>query len=103
MTCWNMFIQVTNCRLVLAGDTAQLPPVGLSISPALEAEVIEGEGFGVHPYVLTEVVRQAAGSGILACATQIRRYIEQGNPSGFLQLNLDGFSDVIRISGADLD
>jgi exodeoxyribonuclease V len=92
----------TNCRLVLAGDTAQLPPVGLSISPALEVEVIEGEGFGVYHYVLTEVVRQAAGSGILACATQIRKYIEQGNTSGFFQLNLGSFSDVVRLSGAEL-
>ncbi len=91
-----------NCRLILAGDTAQLPPVGLSLSPALEADIIEGEGFGIYQYTLREVVRQAAGSGILACATQIRKYIEQGNPSGFLPLELDGFHDVIRISGADL-
>ena len=92
----------TNCRLVLAGDTAQLPPVGLSISPALEAEILKEEGFNVFHYVLTDVVRQAAGSGILACATQIRRYIEHGNPSGYYPVTGNGFSDVIRISGADL-
>lgn len=92
----------TNCRLVLAGDTAQLPPVGLSLSPALEAAVLEEEGFGVQQYVLTEVVRQAAGSGILSCATLIRKNIEKNDVSGFFDLKLAGYADVIRISGGDL-
>lgn len=91
-----------NCRLILTGDTAQLPPVGWSLSPALEAGSFLHEGFDVAEYILTEVVRQAAGSGILSCATQIRQLIEQNTFAGFFQLNLNLFDDVIRVSGEDL-
>jgi hypothetical protein len=86
MICWNMFIQEQTADWFWPAIQRSLPPVGLSISPALEAEILKEEGFSVNHYVLTEVVRQAAGSGILACATQIRRYIEHGNPSGFFPL-----------------
>lgn len=91
-----------NCRLVLAGDTAQLPPVGLAISPALEAETLMHYGFGVKEYELKEVVRQAADSGILSCATQIRETIEEGKARGFIKFDIDSFPDVERISGEDL-
>ena len=91
-----------NCRLVLVGDTAQLPPVGLAISPALEAETLKYYGFGVKEYELKEVVRQAADSGILSCATQIRENIDAGKSSGFMKFDIDAFSDVERISGEDL-
>jgi exodeoxyribonuclease V len=92
----------TNCHLILAGDMAQLPPVGLSISPALEKSFLQRHGFMVKEYVLNEVVRQAADSGILSCATQIRKYIESGNCTGFFPLETDGFPDVARISGENL-
>jgi exodeoxyribonuclease V len=92
----------TNCRLVLAGDSAQLPPVGLSISPALDPEVFKHEGFVVRQFLLTQVVRQAANSGILTCATQIRKKIQSGKFSEFFTLNIDGFSDIERCSGAEL-
>lgn len=91
-----------NCRLVLVGDTAQLPPVGLAISPALEAETLKYYGFGVKEFELKEVVRQAADSGILSCATQIRQTIEKGESSGFIQFDIENFDDVERISGEDL-
>jgi exodeoxyribonuclease V len=92
----------SNCRLIMSGDTAQLPPVGFSISPALEADRLKEHGFSVKEYILTEVVRQSSGSGILSCATQIRNLIEQGNPKGFLTFPADVFTDVIRISGEEL-
>ena len=59
-----------NCRLVLVGDTAQLPPVGLSISPALEVASLEEYGFSVKWVELTEVVRQAEGGAFhgLGCS-----------------------------------
>ena len=92
----------TNCRLILSGDTAQLPPVGLSISPALEAFRLKEHGFNVQEYILTEVVRQSSSSGILSCATQIRQCIEQSKQNGFLLLHPENFTDVVRISGEEL-
>ena len=93
-----------NCRLVLVGDVAQLPPVGLNISPALDAVVLIDHGFGVKEYELTEVVRQETGSGILHNATIIRNIIT--NPEkgvhGFFKIEKDIFRDIITISGAEL-
>ncbi|WP_340113826.1 ATP-dependent DNA helicase [Maribellus mangrovi] len=92
-----------NCRLILVGDTAQLPPVGLDISPALEAFTLENYGFSVVETELTDVVRQVEGSGILTNATEIRNRIGAGEgESGFFPIDLDPFEDIIRISGADL-
>lgn len=92
-----------NCRLILVGDTAQLPPVGLSISPALEAAVLVGYGFGVREIELTDVVRQAEDSGILNNATEIRNIIsDDAHYEGFFPIETEGFEDVIKISGAEL-
>ncbi len=91
-----------NCRLVLVGDTAQLPPVGLTLSPALDASTLKLHGFGVREYELTDVVRQAQGSGILSCATQIREHINEKTGMGFFPLHIHSFPDVVRISGGDL-
>lgn len=92
-----------NCRLVLVGDTAQLPPVGLDISPALEIAALESYGFSVKMVELTDVVRQAEDSGILSNATQIRGKIGGEIPAkGFFPINLRGFNDIERISGAEL-
>jgi exodeoxyribonuclease-5 len=92
-----------NCRLVLVGDTAQLPPVGLNISPALETASLENYGFSVKMVELTDVVRQAEGSGILSNATQIRNRIGSETPeSGFFSVELRDFDDIERISGAEL-
>jgi exodeoxyribonuclease-5 len=92
-----------NCRLVLVGDTAQLPPVGLSISPALETASLENYGFSVKMVELTDVVRQAEGSGILNNATKIRNRIGGETPeSGFFPVELRNFDDIERISGAEL-
>ncbi len=92
-----------NCKLILVGDTAQLPPVGLSVSPALEAYTLESGGFSVREMELSDVVRQAEGSGILTNATDIRTIIaSQDYPEGFFNIELKSFDDISRISGADL-
>ncbi len=92
-----------NCRLVLVGDTAQLPPVKLNISPALEVASLEYYGFSVKEVELKEVVRQAEGSGILFNATEIRKLIGVFNPgSGFFPIEINSFPDVERVSGEEL-
>lgn len=90
-----------NNRLVLIGDIAQLPPVGLEISPALDAHWLRAEyHLEVYEAALTEVMRQAEKSGILWNATQIRNLIGTGGICPGLQV--DGFPDVYRITGAEL-
>jgi exodeoxyribonuclease-5 len=92
-----------NCRLVLVGDTAQLPPVSLNISPALERDMLEHYGFGVDEYELKEVVRQEQDSGVLFNATQIRsRITNEEQQFGFFPLAMKSFSDVQKINGGDL-
>ena len=61
-----------NCRMILVGDCAQLPPVGEEEAPALHAEVLEAMGLKVYECDLREVLRQSQDSGILANATYIR-------------------------------
>ncbi len=91
------------CRLVLVGDTAQLPPVGIPVSPALDKSTLERYGFGVIDRELREVVRQDLKSGILANATMIRERIsaEELN-EGFFPLKMNGYADVERIQGNEL-
>ena len=60
------------CRLMLMGDTAQLPPVGEEESPALSVSLLESYGLHVYEQTLTQVMRQLSESGILYCATRIR-------------------------------
>ncbi len=87
----------TDCRLILMGDAAQLPPVGLDASPALSASFMNGFG-GVSYVELTTVVRQAADSGILRNATGLRQML----PYSSGPLTLSVFPDVRRISGGEL-
>ena len=91
-----------DCRLILMGDRAQLPPVGLDISPALDSSFMDNFG-GVQYATLTTVVRQAAESGILQNATALRTRIASGEE--FFegpQLDVRGREDIVRISGGDL-
>lgn len=93
----------TNCKLIFIGDTAQLPPVGLDISPALDFEYLKASySFKVDWYELTEVVRQTEHSGILTNATIIRNQIknEKEAKPNFV---LDNFKDVIRLGGDELE
>ncbi|MFZ4860617.1 ATP-dependent DNA helicase [Sphingobacterium sp. Mn56C] len=92
-----------NCTLMLVGDTAQLPPVGLVKSPALDADYISME-FGLHvfTYELTDVVRQDKNSGILYNATKIRNEIrfDDENPTySFPKFVTQGFRDIYRMNG----
>ena len=93
-----------DCRMVLIGDAAQLPPVGMEASPALARSRMDGFG-GVRYCELTTVVRQASGSGILANATMLRQRISSAYPEDTfddIRFRLDGFDDIERISGGDL-
>ncbi len=91
----------SQCRLVLVGDTAQLPPVGLDMSPALNRECLEGFGYRVREIELTDVVRQAEDSGILYNATSIRNLISDGLED-YPRFNFDAFPDITMISGDEL-
>lgn len=92
----------TGCRLMLVGDTAQLPPVGEGESPALVPEVLKGYGLDVSVSQLTEVVRQAHDSGILWNATELRRYIAAEEFAAFPRVRVDGFSDIRVVPGNEL-
>ncbi len=90
-----------NCRLILIGDTAQLPPVGQEQSPALDRQQLASHGLTVSECELTEVVRQSEESGILHDATIVRHLImEQQSIYPILQTN--PFPDVERITGGNL-
>ncbi|TKG95845.1 DUF2075 domain-containing protein [Puteibacter caeruleilacunae] len=92
-----------NCRLILIGDTAQLPPVGLTISPALDATELEYYDKEVFQCELTDVIRQAHESGILWNATTIREQISEGDfYPGYFPIELEGYDDIVKLSGADL-
>ncbi len=91
-----------NCKLILVGDSAQLPPIGSIESPALDASRLSQRfGLTAASIELTEVMRQAAESGILMNATAIRDQI-RSNTFSFPKFKLDGFNDVERIDGYDL-
>lgn len=89
-----------NCKLILIGDTAQLPPIGVDKSPALDAQYIAAN-FGKEPQSisLTQVIRQSEHSGILYNATTIRSLLENED----IRLpDLQEFEDVVRIDGSTL-
>ncbi|MCR5454995.1 MAG: AAA family ATPase [Bacteroidales bacterium] len=94
----------SNCRLILVGDSGQLPPVGSPFSPALDVGELGCYGMGVGKSSLGDVVRQAEGSGILSNATMLRRLLAQTAPGqkAVPQLVANGFADIERISGATL-
>ena len=89
------------CRLLLLGDTAQLPPVGEELSPALSAEYLRGMGLDVTRVELTQVMRQTEGSGILSNATMLRNLIAQGADC-LPSLRLKGFPDISVVTGENL-
>jgi exodeoxyribonuclease V len=90
-----------NCRLIFIGDTAQLPPVGLDISPALNKEVVEEYNLEVEEVFLSDVVRQAAESGILFNATEVRNMVSS-KKAETPKIKLTGYPDIRRIGGAEM-
>ncbi|HLN56532.1 MAG TPA: AAA family ATPase [Bacteroidales bacterium] len=91
----------TDCRLILVGDTAQLPPVGSVVSPALDSSSVSEYGFGVISCELRQVVRQSENSGVLMNATRIRQQIASNE---LVKPSLDclNYKDTVRLKGEDL-
>lgn len=91
-----------NCRLLLIGDKAQLPPVGEQESPALRFDVLQGYGLHVYECDLNEVLRQSQHSGILWNATTIRQMISRNTATQLPKIRLEGFADISIVSGDEL-
>ncbi|MEZ4837941.1 ATP-dependent RecD-like DNA helicase [Flavobacterium sp.] len=87
-----------NCKMLLLGDTAQLPPVHLEVSPALDIETLQRsyhkELFQIE---LDEVMRQEENSGILYNATLLREILKEHFIDSF-QFTLNGFKDIVRLT-----
>ena len=95
--------QGQNCRLLLIGDRAQLPPVGEEESPALSAEVLRGYGMRVYETDLNQVLRQSEDSGILWNATMIRNlWCGEADMVSLPKIRFQGFSDVRVVTGDEL-
>lgn len=91
-----------NCKLMLVGDTAQLPPVGSAKSPALDKKILSEQfRLTVFGYELTDVVRQEKQSGILYNATQLRELIRK-EKQVFPKFKLKGYKDIFRMTGERL-
>lgn len=91
-----------NCRVMLIGDSAQLPPVGEAESPALQSEMLRCYGLHVYEADLNEVLRQAAQSGILWNATMIRAMITHDELTQLPRIRLRGFADICVVPGDEL-
>lgn len=97
----------SHCRLMLIGDTAQLPPVGASESPALDLDYLSSIAqLKIHHYQLTEVVRQDSLSGILLNATLLRQQIAQlypEEPPDMPLFDITDYDDIMRLGGEELE
>ena len=89
------------CRLILLGDTAQLPPVGQVRSPALDEEYLRRYGYPVYSCELTHVVRQVEESGVLFNATRLRNAMQE-NPLPVPSIAWRRFPDVNLVGGDEL-
>lgn len=96
-----------NCRMLLIGDKAQLPPVGEDESPALMADVLRCYGMKVYECDLNQVLRQrplegGQRSGILWNATMIRQMITHDEMTGLPRIRFEGFADIQSVPGDEL-
>ena len=71
------------CSILFLGDDAQLPPVGSTLSPALDNDFLAGYGLSISSFTLTTVARQALDSGILSNATAVRQQITDSSPFSY--------------------
>ena len=86
------------CKLLLIGDSAQLPPVGLDISPAMDYDILKNSfNLTMATYEMKEVMRQALDSGILHNATEIRNLISANSQYNLPLLDINNFSDIVKI------
>lgn len=90
------------CRMILLGDTAQLPPVGCRESPAMSVAILKSFSLRVTKAVMTKVVRQRRRSGILYNATKLRKNMLL-TPLPEPELVIDRFPDVVSVSGEELE
>lgn len=88
-------------KLILIGDNAQLPPISLDRSPALDVPYMEGYG-PVEWVSMKSVVRQELESGILYNATLLRKAIALEETGSFPKLQVKGYNDVESINGGEL-
>lgn len=87
-----------NCKMILVGDTAQLPPVGMDVSPALDMDKLSMNYNMEVPHIeLDEVMRQEEKSGILFNATELREILKSHFIDTF-QFHLRGFKDIVRLT-----
>ena len=91
-----------NCRMILMGDAAQLPPIGEEQSPALSSNFMEGYGLKVYECRLNNVLRQSEESGILYNATLIRTHIMRDELTQLPQIHFDMFADIEVVPGNEL-
>lgn len=90
------------CYLLLLGDTAQLPPVGAALSPALSPDYLRSMFLDVSQMEMTQVMRQVDDSGILYNATRLREIICGGEEGVVPKIKLTPFPDVCRVQGDEL-
>ncbi len=90
-----------NCKMILLGDTAQLPPIQLDISPALDTDSL-GLNYNktIYSIEFDEVMRQEENSGILYNATELRELLKEFFFESF-KFDLKDFKDIIRLSNGD--
>jgi exodeoxyribonuclease-5 len=92
----------TGNKLIFVGDTAQLPPVGKSLSPALSKDYISGEfHMDVMDHELIDVMRQDIHSGILYNATNLRGLLTHNSTA--IQFNTATFKDFFRMTGEKME
>ena len=91
-----------NCRLLLIGDRAQLPPIGEDDSPALSRTRLAAYGLQTFVCELSEVLRQSLQSGILFNATRIRQMLVAEQATELPKVRFAGFADIVMVPGNEL-